>query len=89
MAFTATKIKEDIVGTAKVQVYECSLASVTSGHIPTGLANVLFATFNNETSEDGKLEKNRNAADDAAERGGVLLDGFTANDIVTVFVYGY
>lgn len=89
MAFSYTKQKSGVMGDLQYVVYSVDFASVTSGHIPTGLSNVVFATFNNDVSEDGKLEMNRNSADNAAEYGGVLLNSFTSNDTGTVFVIGY
>lgn len=77
------------MGDLKYVVYDVNFAGVTSGHIPTGLSNVVFGVANNDVSEDGKLEQNRNSADSAAEYGGVLLNGFTADDTGTVFVIGY
>lgn len=89
MAFSYSIKKQGVMGDLQYKVYDVNFASVTSGHIPTGLSNVVFATFNNDVSEDGKLEQNRNSADDAAEYGGVLLNGFTADDTGTVMVFGY
>jgi hypothetical protein len=89
MAFGYTIKKQGVMGDLQYKVYTVDFASVTSGHIPTGLSNVVFATFNNDVSEDGKLEQNRNSGDSATEYGGVLLNSFTSNDTGTVFVIGY
>jgi hypothetical protein len=89
MAFSYTIKSRDVVGTKQKMVFDVNFASVTSGHIVTGLSNVVEATFNNDVSEDGKLEINRDSGDTATEYGSVLLNGFTADDTGTVTVYGY
>lgn len=88
MAFSSTLKKRDIQGTTQVQAYDVNLASVTTGHIKTGLSNIIFAVANNETSVTGRVKINRNSADDAVEMGGVLLIGFTSNDVGSVMIHG-
>lgn len=89
MAFSSTVQKNDVQGTMVCKVYQASFASVTSGHIKTGLSNVVFAVHNNETTEgDGKLVINKASDGSTAEGGGIYFSGFTANDVATVIVYG-
>ena len=88
MAASYTVTKQGIVGDLKYQIVQVTLASVTTGAVVTGMSNVIFATPNNPTSEDGKLKINRDAADSATEYGTVLLTSFTSNDVVDVFILG-
>jgi hypothetical protein len=88
MAFSSALKKRDVQGTVQVHVYDVNLAAVTTGHIKTGLSNIVFADCNNETTAGGRVKINRNSADDAVEMGGVLLVGFTSNDVGSVMVYG-
>lgn len=91
MAFSSSIKKHDVHGSLVCQIHEVKFTGVgvTSGHIKTGLSTVVFAVHNNETSASGKVELNRNAADTAAEPGSILLNGFTAEDVGQVMVYGY
>lgn len=89
MAFSSTLKKSDVHGSLQVQVYTADFNAVTTGHIKTGLSNIIFAVHNNEVTEgDGKVEINRDSGDTAAEPGGLLLSGFTLSDVATVIVYG-
>lgn len=88
MAFSSSLKKVDQIGTTQVQYHDVNLAGVTTGHIKTGLSNILFADHNNETTAGGRVKINRNAADNAYEAGGLLLVGFTSNDVGSVMVHG-
>lgn len=90
MAFSSTLKKQDVMGTTLVKILDVNFASVTTGHVKTGFGTVLAAVFTNGVSEgQGLVKINRNAADDAAEQGGVNISGVTSNDTGTLIVYGY
>lgn len=91
MPFVSSTKREDVQGTMICKVIDVSFtgAGVTSGHVKTGLSNVIFAAHNNEVTATGRVKLNRNAADTAAEPGSIFLVGFTAEDAtVQVIVYG-
>jgi len=80
MAFSATKVKDDIFGTTRVQIWTWSAASVTSGTINTGFGKVLHVSSNNEVTEDVGLW--------VPTAGAIAVSGVTSNDTGTVIVYG-
>lgn len=89
MAFSSTVKKHDVQGTMICKVIEATFAAVTSGHIKTGLANIVAAVHNNETTEgDGKIVINKASDGTTAEKGGLYCSGFTASDVATIIVYG-
>lgn len=89
MAFSSTLKKADIFGTTQVKIFDVNFASVTTGAVKTGFSNVLFAVFNNSTTEaQGLVKPNRNAADAAAEAGTVNISGVTSSDVGQLIVYG-
>lgn len=89
MAFSSTLKKSDICGTTQVKFFDVNFASVTTGAVKSGFSNVLFAVFNNGTTEaQGLVKINRNAADNAAEAGTVNISGVTSNDVGQLMVYG-
>jgi hypothetical protein len=80
MAFSSTKVKDDIFGTTRVQIWTWSAASVTTGTISTGFTKVLHISPNNEVTEDiGKW---------VPTNGNVVVSGVTSNDKGTVIIYG-
>jgi hypothetical protein len=90
MAFSATLLDTNISGKYVEKYFDADFASVTLGHIPTGLSTIVFAQFLNHTTEnDGKLAINKNSANDAVEAGGLYCSGFTSNDTARIKVVGY
>lgn len=89
MAFSKTKVTEQLLGGLKAQIYSVNFASVTEGHIKTGLKNVVAAIFVNEVSDDqGIIQRNKNSAGSADEFGGVRISSVTSNDTGTLIVIG-
>lgn len=89
MAFSSSVVKNDVQGTMLCKVITASFAAVTSGHVKTGLRNILFAVHNNEVTEgDGKIVINKASDGSTAEAGGLYCSGFTASDVATILVYG-
>lgn len=89
MAFSSTLKKSDVFGTTPVKIYDVDFASVTTGHVKTGFSTVHLAFFNNGTTEaQGLVKINRNAADNAAEAGGINISGVTSSDVGQLIVYG-
>ncbi len=90
MAFSSSKLREENVGTLKLQVYDVNFASVTEGHVKSGFNNVVGAWFNNEVSEaQGLVVPNKDSAGSATEFGGVRVSGVTSSDTGKLFVLGY
>lgn len=81
MAFSASLIKTDIQGTTKVEIWSFNAASVTTGTIKTGMAQIHHMAINNEVSEAQGLVTKSN--------GDVTIASLTANDTGTLIVYGY
>lgn len=81
MAFSATLIKQDVIGTSRMEVWSFDADSVTSGNFKAGMGVVHHIQVNNEVSEGQGL----------AVRSGneVQLSGLVANDTGTVLVIGY
>lgn len=87
MAFSATKVKEERIGTIVMQIYNLNFASVTSGSFKTGLRNIIHANFNNFVTEDAGLVKH-NHTGSVAEQGTMSIAAVTSNDTGTLIVYG-
>lgn len=92
MAATTTKTQELSFGNVRGAVFRTVLTGVTEVDLAKadhGFSNILFASFNNQTTEgDGKLEINYTVAD-AASIGNIALTGFTSGDTVDIFVLGH
>lgn len=88
MAFTATKKHQSQIGNLIFQIFDIDHTGVTEGTFNTGMREIYYAGFNNETTEiDGKLQKNFSAAATAAN-GHIYTSGFTNGDNATVLVIG-
>ena len=80
MPFIATKVKDDVQGTTKVQYWSWNCSAVTTGSITTGMSSILHVSSNNLTTEDvGKW---------AVSGGVVTVTGVTSNDVGTVKIEG-
>lgn len=89
MAITNAKTMDEYVGQKKHQVFTVTFTSVTEGAVATGLDNVIFANFVNNTSEDdGIVYMNYSDAGSTAAKGQVYIYGVTSNDVGTLFVIG-
>lgn len=89
MAFSSTKKTEQLLGALKVQIYDVNFASVTSGHVKTGLNNVYAAVFVDEVTEEAGLVKtNKDSAGTSTEFGGVHISAVTSNDTGKLIVIG-
>ena len=79
------------LGEHKVGFFKVTLTSVTEYDFAPadhGFSNIIYASFNNETSEgDGLLERNYTVAN-AESIGNIALTGFTSNDVVSVMIVG-
>lgn len=89
MAFSKTKEQEQLLGAIKVQVYSLNFASVTEGHIKTGLDKVYAAVFNNAVTEDqGLIKINKDSAGTSTELGGIHISAVTSSDTGELVVIG-
>lgn len=90
MAFTATRQDRFPIGNKIAEIWELSFASVTSGETKTGLKQVDFAAFTNETTEaQGLVNKNSASASETEDDlGSVFISGVTSNDNGVLFVIG-
>lgn len=81
MAFSSSKVKDNVEGVVRKQYWSVDFASVTSGTLSTGLSSILHVNINNLTTEgDGKA---------VPTAGAVALSGFTSNDVATIEVVGF
>lgn len=81
MAFSSARVKSDIHGTMRCEVYTWNAASVTTGTIKTGLSSIIHISPNNLVTED--IGKWVNSGGD------VTVSGVTSNDTGTVMIFGY
>lgn len=89
MAFSSTLVNQVPVGNKVKQTWSVNFASVTEGHVKTGLNNVESAIFVNEVSDDqGIVERNKDSAGSATEFGGVRISSVTSSDTGTLIVEG-
>jgi len=90
MAASVSKKQEIDFGNVRGAIFEITMTGVTEYDFTEndhGFRNILHVDFNNETSEaDGLVQKNTLAA--GATIGGIYLSGFTAADVVSIFVIG-
>lgn len=90
MAFSSSKVDNNISGKFQEFFFDANFASVTSGYIKTGLSNIVFADhLNNVTENDGKVSINKASDGTTFEKGGLYLSGFTSNDTARIRVVGY
>lgn len=90
MAFSSTKLREENLGSIKLQVYDLNFASVTLGHVKTGFNNVVGAWINNEVTEDqGLVQTNKASGGATTEFGGIYISAVTSSDTAKLFVLGY
>jgi hypothetical protein len=90
MAFSSSKVGDNVNGKYKELYFDADFASVTLGHIKTGLSTIIFAEhLNNTTENDGKLAINKASDGSTAEQGGLYCSGFTSNDTARIKVTGY
>lgn len=89
-AFSATKVTEHSLGGLKVQIWDVSFASVTSGETATGLQNVIFASYQPETSDDhGIINLNSATASETQDDpGSVFVSSVTSDDNGVLLVIG-
>lgn len=81
MAFSATQVKQDVIGTSRMEVWSFNAASVTSGSFKVGMGVIHHVSINNEVSEaQGLVTKSGNE---------ISISSLTANDTGTVLVIGY
>lgn len=81
MAFSAQQVKQDVIGTSRMEIWSFDADSVTSGTFKAGMGVVHHVQINNEVSEgQGLAVRNGNE---------IQLSGLTANDTGTVMVIGY
>lgn len=81
MAFSSSKVVENVAGRLKQQIWSFDSAGVTTGVIKSGLSVVQHVNLNNAVTEgDGKA---------VFSGGDVTLSGLTSNDTGTVEVWGY
>jgi hypothetical protein len=89
MAFSYSKLQEQVIGGLRLQVYSVNFASVTAGHIKSGLSNVIHAHLNNAVSDDqGIVKPNKASGGGADEKGGIDISSVTSNDTGTMLVIG-
>lgn len=81
MAFSATRVKSDIQGTTKVEYWSWDAASVTTGAIDSGIANIMHISGNNSTTEGQGLWTN--------ESNVVTVAGLSSSDVGTVKIEGF
>jgi len=89
MAFSATKLRDGIMGDLAYEVYSFIAGGDSSGVIKTGLSGVLIAIPVNDenVSEDSKVEVNTGAS--GAENGSVkITPADTTNGTGRIMIYG-
>jgi len=89
-AFSATLGQQGQIGGLRFKIYELSFASVTSGTTITGMNNIIYAVFNNETTEaQGLVNKNSATASETEDDPGEIhISGVTSSDNGVLFVIG-
>lgn len=87
MAFSKTLQHRGVAGGLAFEIYSVDFASVTSGSFSTGLSDVLFAAFNNYTTEGQGLTK-RNYDGSTTVKGSVAISSVTSSDVGEVIVFG-
>lgn len=80
MAFSATLKRQSLMGSLKVQIWDVSFASVTTGTIASGLSEVDHISFNNEVSDDHGISSSSGS--------NITISSVTSNDTGTVMIVG-
>jgi hypothetical protein len=89
MAFSSTQVRQDVVGTMQVKIFDCDFTGATTGAVKTGFNQIFFSVFNNRVSEAQGLVKPNTAADGStAEIGTVNISSVTSGDAGKLMVFG-
>lgn len=92
MALSVSKdhANEELMGRKRVLFFDLTFTGVTGGEVKTGLANVVFAQYSpNKTDDHGVAYRNFSDAGSTAAAGSVYVDGVTSGDTGRLMVIGY